>query len=96
VRRKSRPIDEHLHRCVNGACRNLTISMGRWIHDGLEGALFGVALPFPQHFESEMFVVRIDGLAVLLAQPDAVVMVTRRSLLKVGSYRGPPGGAAVM
>jgi hypothetical protein len=74
-RRKSQPINKDLNRGIDRGGGDLLISLRSGRHDGLERTLFGVAFPLPQHLDGEVLLVGVDGLAILLAQPNAVAVV---------------------
>ena len=74
VRRKAQPIDEDPDRGIDRGGGDLLIPLRSGRHDGLERTPFGVAFPLPQHLDGEVLLVRVDGLGILLAQPNAVAV----------------------
>ena len=72
LRRKSQTIDKHLNCGVDRGCRDLLFPLRGWRDNDPKRALFGIALPFPQHLDCEMPSVGIDRLAMGLAHPDPI------------------------
>jgi hypothetical protein len=70
--RKSQAIDQRLNCGVERGFRNLLFPLRGGRDDGLERAMLGIALPFPQHLDCEMPSVGIDRLAMDLAHPDPI------------------------